>query len=149
MCQSLEEATGWKVGAALGHWEGKTPQETSSPVDAEGKWGGGVQIPLCGDTSCSLAGTCLNTKQRILDHPAPERVIGGLGYWKVPRGLRDAICCSGEFSEAVGRAQAVLGAFTVKSCGNIFTAQLKHHFLLGAHPDPKHLGQLGACGTCW
>lgn len=50
----------------LGHWEGKTPQETSSPVDAEGKRGGGVQIPLLNPIS-SLAGTYLNTKQRILD----------------------------------------------------------------------------------
>ena len=121
----------WDIG------KGKTPQETSSPVDAEGKRGGGVQSPLCGDTSCSLAGTCLNTKQRILDHPAQSESSEDQVTGKFLAGLKDAICCSGEFSEEVGRGQGVLGAFTVKSCGNIFTAQLKHHFLLGACPDPS------------
>ena len=121
----------------LGHWEGKIPQETSSPVDAEGKRGGGVQIPLCIGTSCSLAGTCLDTKQRILDHPVQSESSEDQVTGTFLAGLEDAICCSGELSEAVGRGQAVLGGFTVKSCGNTFTAQLKHHFLLGACPDPS------------
>lgn len=121
----------------LGHWEGKIPQETSSPVDAEGKRGGGVQIPLCRGTSCSLAGTCLDTKQRILDHPVQSESSEDQVTGTFLAGLEDAICCSGELSEAVGRGQAVLGGFTVKSCGNTFTAQLKHHFLLGACPDPS------------
>ena len=111
----------WDIG------KGKTPQETSSPVDAEGKRGGGVQIPLCGDTSCSLAGTCLNTKQRILDHPAQSESSEDQVTGKFLAGLKDAICCSGEFSEEVGRGQGVLGAFTVKSCGNIFIITFKHH----------------------
>ena len=115
----------------------KIPQETSSPVDAEGKRGGGVQIPLCRGTSCSLAGTCLDTKQRILDHPVQSESSEDQVTGTFLAGLEDAICCSGELSEAVGRGQAVLGGFTVKSCGNTFTAQLKHHFLLGACPDPS------------
>ena len=92
----------WDIG------KGKTLQETSSPVDAEGKWGGDVQIPLFGDTSCSLAGTCLNTKQWILDHPAQSESSEDQVTGKFLAGLENAICCSGEFSEEVGRGQGYI-----------------------------------------
>lgn len=135
----MEEAAGWKVGIPMEHLEGKTSQELSSPVDAEGKSRSAVQIPFWGGTSCFPAGTCLAAVKWILDRypgivqsvSSDEQVTG-----RLVAGLGNAGCCSREFSEGVGRGQAVLTAFTVKSCGNAFTAQLRRHFLLGARPDP-------------
>lgn len=121
----------WKVGTL-----GRENTTRNFPSGCRGKAGGGVQIPLCGDTSCSLAGTCLNTKQRILDHPVQSEPSEDQVTGTPLAGLEDPILLQWEFSEE-GRGQAVLRGFTVKSCGNIFTAQLKHHFLLGACPDPS------------
>lgn len=42
--KGAEQAASWKVGIALGHAEGKTPQELSSPVDAEGRHGSGSRF---------------------------------------------------------------------------------------------------------
>lgn len=42
--KGAEQAAGWKVGITLEHVEVKTPQELSSPVDAEGKSGGGSRF---------------------------------------------------------------------------------------------------------
>lgn len=61
-----------------------------------------------------------------------QRVTG-----KFLEGLGNVACCTGEFREEVGGGQAVLAVFTVKSSGNVFAAQIRHHFLLGAHPDPR------------
>lgn len=65
--QPVEEAAGWKVGIPMEHLEGKTSQELSSPVDAEGKSRSAVQIPFWGGTSCFPAGTCLAAVKWILD----------------------------------------------------------------------------------
>lgn len=41
-----EEAVGWQVGVFWNTWKGKTPQELSSPGDAERKRGQVARIPL-------------------------------------------------------------------------------------------------------